>query len=250
MDIYFKFLFIITKRIIHKIQIKKMKIISTTLSIVFLGILSAASQGINLPTDYIRNEVQGNNLRLDKVQGSPYLNSEFDYGKVHVGEEMYGGQMRYNAFSDEIQLKENDGKIISLLKRNYISAEFNSKTFEIHSFEKNGKIKQGYFSVLVSRSSKDLGAIVLQRFKKNLIPAKEASSSYTKATPARFADENNIYIKVDAEPAKQIKLNKKGILSLLPKNKSKVEAFIKKNRLKLKKETELMTLVNYYNSLL
>jgi len=155
--------------------------------------------------------------------------------------------LRYNAFNDEIEMKEENNQIISLLKRNYIKASLGEKKFGIYSFIKDNVVKQGYFIELTDADTNK--AILLKRHKKVLLKAQEATSSYKKGSPARLIDEESYYLKIDESPAKLIKLNKKSILPFLKTKSKKVNEFISDNKFKLKKETELITLINYYNSL-
>lgn len=44
-----------------------------------------------------------------------------------------------------------------------------------------------------------------------------------------------------------IKLSKKSILEIFPKNAVEIEAFLKKKKMKIKSETDLIEVINYLN---
>lgn len=211
-----------------------------------VGISTLIAQGFNLPTDYIRNSAQGNNLNLAKIDGTPYLPVDFTLGKVNINKESYSGLLRYNAYNDEIELKENDGKVISLLKRPYIKAFIANDAYSIHKYT-NGddKIKQGY---LVEISNPEANTVLLMKLKKVLLPAQESTSSYRKDSPAKLIDEISYYVKEGENPAKRVKLGKRNVLSFF-KNNPKLKSYVSKNKLKLKSEKQLITFIDYINTI-
>ena len=114
--------------------------------ILALGASYAYGQNIDLPTEYINNTTLGgvNNLP-DNVEGSPYVNEEFVLGKVYAeGQDPYNGLLRYNAYQDGIEMKTAKG-IITLLKREYLSAEIGGDLYRIENYDNNGAIRKAYF---------------------------------------------------------------------------------------------------------
>ncbi|MEM1340427.1 MAG: hypothetical protein AAF634_04085 [Bacteroidota bacterium] len=204
------------------------------------------AQGLNLPTDFIRNNVQGNNLRWEEVEGSPYLNEEFQLGKIQINDTTYNGLLRYNAYSDEIEMNDNN-EVIGLLKRPYVKAVINSQTFGIHSFQDNNSVKQGYFIELTE--GVEGKTVFLQRIKRVLIPAQEATSSYKKGSPARLVVEDGYYIKTGDQPAVPIRLSKKSILAALADNEQALKTYVAENKLKLKSVEEVISFIQYSNTL-
>ncbi len=210
-----------------------------------LGATYAFGQNIDLPTEYINNSTLGgvNNLPAN-VQGSPYANEEFALGKVFIkGQDPYNGMLRYNAYQDGIEMKTDKG-VITLLKRDYLSAEIDGDLYLIENYKKNGAIRKGYFV------EKNKGkARLLFKQNKEFIAERPAASSYSKDQPAKFDDDNVYYLITEGNPGIEVKLKSKDILAALPDHQKEVEAYAKKNKNKMKSEEEVIQVLAYYNSL-
>jgi len=217
------------------------------LSIVFtLFIACTYAQNIELPTDYISNTTTGglSSGIPSNVQGSPYANEEFVIGKVFVNDDKpYNGILRYNAYSDGIEMKTENG-VITLLKRSYLKARIGGKLYLIESYKVNGTIRKTYFVEL----SQGKARLLLKQGKK-FVEARSASSSYTKDQPAKFEDERKYYIITEGNPGIEVRLKNKEVLQALPDHNKEVQAFVKSNKLKMKNEGDVLQVLTYYNSL-
>ena len=205
---------------------------------------SVHGQGLNLPTDYIRNSAQGNNIKWEKVEGSPYHYDEFKDGRLQINDSVYDARMRYNIYRDEIELKEEGNRIINLLKRGYIKIAIGNENLGIHRYISGDKLKQGYFLELTNNSV-DSSILLLKKLKTTLVEASEATSTYKKDTPPRLVREYDYYLKLSEKPARLIRLNKRSILSVL-KEDNKVRQYFSKN--KVKNEIEIINFIEFYNS--
>lgn len=204
----------------------------------------STGNNIHLPVDYLRNELLGNNNLPDNVVGSQYFIQEFLPGKVVVNDSIsYNAMLRYNAYSDEIEMQK-DGKISGLFKRPYLSAIINNDNFTIQNFQTDAGQKVGYFQTLVT------GPVSLYAKKTKLYsPGKKATSTYTKDVPPTFTDEIDYFILNTNELVLQkIKLKTKSIIELLGED-VKLKKFAKENEIEIKKENDLIKLINYYNGL-
>jgi len=211
-----------------------------------LSMSYAFAQNIELPTEYLNNSTLGgvNSGLPANVQGSPYANEEFVIGKVFVNDDKpYNGILRYNAYQDGIEMKTENG-IITLLKRDYLSAQIADKLYLIENYIKNGAVRKTYFVEL----SKGKARLLLKQGKK-FVEERLATSSYSKDKPPKFEDENSYYIITEGNAALEIRLRAKDVINALPDNKKELTAFVKKNKLKLKTEAEVIQLLEYYNSL-
>lgn len=204
---------------------------------------SAVSQNLDLPMEYLQNNASGKNLIPDNVDGSPYYDESWTYGTVHINETTYQRELRYNAYKDELEMKDK-GQILNLMKRGYIWANIGSKTYRIEEYITDGEqTRQGYFIKLNKGTAR-----LLVRKQKELMAAQAAASSYQRDRPARFIDKESYYLKVGERPASEIKLKEKDLLDNLDKE-AQLKAYIKANKLKLKTEDEVIQLLVYYNSL-
>ena len=231
-----------------------MKILVLTFTICLISFTGIAQQGItnNNQTNNSGGNSRPNQLMTMKkdysdipAEGSPYLVDKYVLGEIFMdGELQKKSLMRYNAFRDEFEIKENDGSNPTLLKRPYISVSLSTKKFVILDFEDEGKLKQGYFNPLNQGST-----ILYFRPKKKLTKAKEPKAGLESFVPARYVDDSDYYLKKGNNPAKKIKLNKSKILDFFQDKSSELKTYINENKLKLKTEAEVIKLLDYYNSI-
>ena len=203
--------------------------------------LGQSTTRVDLPMEYVRNTAVGNNLLPENIVGTPYFSEGFIKGMVHTKEgNPYSAMLRYNGYSDQIELKDMD-KTISLLKRDYISATIGSKKYAIKKYDENGTVKQGYFVVL-----NEGGLELLLKEDKEFVEGKEASTSYGNKIPPKFVERTTYYLKNGDMTAVPTKLKKKDILKLLGNKKALVD-YVNSNGLKLKSEAEVIELLNFAN---
>lgn len=181
--------------------------------------------------------------------GSPFFNDNFVIGTPYLkGEKQPGIPMRFNAFTDEIEMMSgNSGDIYNMIKKGYITAEFGGKTYSLHFLlDKNSKEKEGYL-ITLSQPGK------IQLFYKPikiLSKAKEPTSSYETYFPPSYIDESEYYIITSKNPtANIVKLKKKDILNLLADKMKDVESYVNKEKLNYKNEGDVIKIINFYNSL-
>jgi hypothetical protein len=201
------------------------------------------AQNIDLPTEYLQNNTSGKNSIPANVIGSPYFDDSWKFGTVYINETSFNRELRFNAFLDQIEMKEK-GETTSLYKRDYISAKIGEQNYLIEQYTVNSEaVRQAYFIELNKGKAR-----LLIRKQKELLAAQEAASSYQTDKPPRFIDKEAYFLKIDDKPAIEIKLKEKDILTLMNRE-DELKSFIKSNKMKLKTEDEVIQLLTYYNSL-
>lgn len=182
-----------------------------------------------------------------KYQGTPYVKTEYKMGTVTTqGKSDFKAPMRYNAQQNKIEFLGEDDKQRELLRRPYITANFDGKIYSILNYMEKGEEKLGYFNPL---NTEGKTRILLMPKKTMITGSKRLYNGYEQVTPVKFEDVSSYYIKKDRGPAEPIKLNKKSILKSLQDKAPELEAFISEHHLNLKKEVDAIRLVDYYNSL-
>jgi hypothetical protein len=182
-----------------------------------------------------------------EAEGSPYLGgTAFKNGGVFVRDSLeMRGALRYNAYRSEIEVADNDISYFSLLKRPYITAEIAERLFKMYNYKDAKNLDRvAYFNPL------NAGDMVLLfkpevKLKRGRVP----STSYDRLVPPKFIDISSYYIKIGEEPAREVKLKKKTFIGLLRDKKDQVSGFIEKNDLNLRHEEDVISLLNYYNTL-
>lgn len=212
-------------------------------SAVALLSLGLNAQNIDLPTDYIRNTLDGKNERQQNVIGSPYQNENFKPGTVTIADKSFNTYIRYNGLNDVFEIKNQAGEINALVRRPDIKITFDGKLHKIESYiDGNDMSKQRYFAVLADGETK-----LLKNEGIEYKEAEQASSSYSQSKPASLVPYVKYYMKKGNEKAVEVSLRKKSVLKLI--NDKRAEDYVKKNKLKLKKEEEVVEVLNYYNTL-
>lgn len=180
------------------------------------------------------------------VQGSPYLQEEFKRGGIYKNQELLVNvKMRFNAHRGEMEFIGVNDSIYVLGKTKELWAEMDSRSYRIMLFEnKIGQVRNAYFNELNEGDLKLLFKPQID-FKKG----KETYDSYRPKVKPSFVKNGSYYIKTGDTPANKIRLNRKNVLKLLSKEKEEILAFVKKNKLDLGNETDVVQLLNYYNSL-
>lgn len=218
--------------------------------ILFLALLVPTicfSQRIDIPIEFVRNNLNDSGVPNVNYKGSPYLNKEFVEGKVTVNNDMtYNREIRYNAYSDIFEFKDENNEIKTLQKSNIVTVKIEGKFFEMYDYLSNNSAKEGYFEKL-NRNGK---TILLKQHHKKFIDAVKANSSYQEDTPAKFVLNTSYFVKKDElSPAIKIILKKKNILRVLKDKEVSIKEYISKKKPNFKNEQEVAQLFDYYNSL-
>ena len=180
------------------------------------------------------------------IKGSPYQQNDFTDGNVvqNNGITYKKVPLRYNGYDDQIEFKDKKGAVM------YIGNPESYKEFKIGSqiyiFRKNLKSKpkvEGYFELL-----EDGKLQLLKRFEVSLKKA-EPAQAYSDPKPAEFIKKQPTYFIISNGNQIAEVRNEKDILELLPDQKETVSKYIKKNKLKVKREEDLRQVIVYYNSL-
>ena len=211
------------------------------------SILSQNSNYIGLPPDYLRNDFLGNNKVLPpETVGSPYLNERFVASTITLNDTIsYEESLRYNAFTDEIELSKSEG-ISALFKRPYLKAEIEGQKFVILDFEKDkGEKGTGYMIELVSDGNTKLYKRVTKVFQEG----RQAESSYKANTPPQFLDEEFYFLKTNEKKlAFKIKAKKKYLIEAIG-SEDQLKSYIKEKALNLSDEKDLIDLIAFSNSI-
>jgi hypothetical protein len=178
------------------------------------------------------------------IEGSPYVNEIFKKGKTIInGKHTSDALMRYDAYHDAIEIKNENDIARTLLRRNNIVAYIDGTTYMVKEYFEAGEKKMGYFN------PQNKGyARLLKKPKKIFVQAKNPENGYDTFKPAKYQDISMYYLQKGNEPAIETKLSKRKILRFLNYNSDTLKQFIKKNELNMRSESDIIKLINYYNT--
>jgi len=233
-----------------------MKVLKATLALFICVIFNLQGQDGNTGSNQmLLNEI--NNVMMTtgttsggKIEGSPYLKESFEAANV-IGYDNVIYNVRYNVYTDEIEVKIADGsikKINSSLDNLIVKTTISKTVFEpLNYINRNRETKKGFLISLTPNY--DEIKLYLKKSKR-FVEAKPAQSGYDKDEPAKFKDENDEYfIKYGEGYPVQVPRKKKDLAKIFKDKEDKAMDFIKENRIKSNKKEDLISLVNYINSI-
>lgn len=185
------------------------------------------------------------NLNYSQIQGTPYLDSNFQQGEIFTKSKLLGTYpLRFNVYTENFEFRKSDQKILELNNPERIGRIVLENTTFIYAPFKNKKnIGNGFFERL--NSGKAQGLI---RYKVQFIKA-TPPGAYQDAEPARFSSIQKYYFVRFGDGA-ALPINKNSeFLKELPDHKQQISRYMKKKRLRVSRGNDLVKLLDYYNSL-
>lgn len=203
---------------------------------------------IEIPQEFVNSQV-GNSTKGIKFKGSPYLNEVFVKGEIIVNDSntTFITKIRYNAYSEVFELQDGSNKKTALNKNKTVSVFMGKQHFAIYSFLEDNKLKEGYLEILNSEGK----MMLYKQYKKKFIDVIKAQSGYSEDKPAKFVLESPVFYiqKNKSDPLEEISLKKKSILNIFSDNKPAINNYVKKHKLNLKKQEDVVVLFDFYNAL-
>lgn len=205
-----------------------------------IGIIDS-SEGFLQSFDFnkFKSAERGKILTYDDVQGTPYFNKQYENAKVIGFKEVV--LARYNMYSDEVDFMQGD-KVLSFPKsKEYANIQFLNSKQALLWLDGEGD-QSGYFFVLVNGKNK-----LLRKNKVKFSDESPATTSYSNPSPPKFTNMPLTYfILTEKNELLQLK-NSKEIANFFTTGKEKINTFIKTNKIKSDKESDLIKLVTYIN---
>ena len=194
--------------------------------------------------------VNVNSNQSSNIKGSKYLNEDFITTKISsMPDQIFG--VRYNIYDDQMEFQGVDNTVYSLNKTDdSVKITFIATNESYHLFnyiDESGRQKKGYFMKL-NKEGKNL---ILKKHKVVFIEEQASKTGYDEPKPAMFKSlKDRIYIKLGSKEAIELPTKKKKLAkALFPENSKAILDFINSNKIKLTKESDLITFVNYLNTL-
>jgi len=197
--------------------------------------------------EHVFQQKSTGDLSEDNIEGSPYLNKEYEIGEVLTEKHVryVNVPLRYNIYSNEIEFKNAKGQTLSIdFPGNIKEVKIGHAVFvyRLYSFS-HKKLSAGYFQ-LMNRGKVE--GLIHYRV---IFKAAEPALAYKEARPPTFEQKPAYYfVSIQKKPAVQVK-NLKALITLLGNHKKELEAFARKEKIKVRRKNDLMRLLQYYNSI-
>ncbi|WP_412983740.1 hypothetical protein [Pontimicrobium sp. IMCC45349] len=183
------------------------------------------------------------------VEGSKYLTDSYQLASIStMPDNLF--KVKYNIFSGEMEVESQNNKAYALNKyrKDIVITFINTKTsFKLFDYiDDDGNKRTSYFSILKSSGDNTI-------LKKQIIIFQEekfSKTGYDEHKPPQFKRlKDRTYIKVKDNMAVLMPKNKSKFAALFPESKDDILKFIKKNKIKLSKDSDLVTLIEHINTL-
>ncbi|NER14440.1 hypothetical protein GWK08_13380 [Leptobacterium flavescens] len=220
------------------------KIALLTLLILFIAPVKAQNIVDNSRGGQIDVILRNNsNQPVDGALGSPYISENFIPAKVNAFNEIYS--VRYNGAVDAMEFKSSDDKILVLDKLSEYTISFataDKKTYQTVTFDSG---KRGFAVLLWNDEDSKSGLYLKERVE--FIPRQPAVSSYSKDQPAKYKRVKDVFFfKGTNGVLKEISTKKKKFYALFEGKEKEVQQFVKKNKLKISKQQDLVKIISFY----
>jgi hypothetical protein len=180
------------------------------------------------------------------IEGSEYFDEEFVKGDMLTqNSELFSGiPMRYNAYFENMEIRLPDSMVYTMSDPGLIFQVRLKKDVMIftHYISPLGE-KDGFLYVLYE------GKCSLYRRNYKVFREKIPSNGILSEVPAKLVDKPKEYYIRSKDKTPTVILSKKDLLLILNDHPSEVEDFLKKEKVKLNKDEDLIKLLTYYDSL-
>jgi hypothetical protein len=184
-------------------------------------------------------------LTYADIKGFPYYNA--DFLPARFGDTSVVLPIRYDVFKGTVEILKNDGVYEvpneNILKDSPLSKFTFEKSRETLILVDTHNELSGYFFRLADGKNQLLKKIIVE-FK----PEIPAPNHLIQAIPPRFEKQDPIYFIKTEEDFIKIPKDIIEFLNYFPENKDEISDFVKKNKIKLNREKDLIKLVNFLNS--
>ena len=206
---------------------------------------------INDLFELIKNRVNKNPNTNPKVKGSEYFDkifkpAEVKYFDKDLNENIF---LRYNAYKDEIEFSYNPKTLSSdkiLMKNMNISCSIEGEKYVYTNYIGiSGLRKEGYLIVLFIGKKYAL----YEKRIKVFMEGSEAKTSLERSFDPRFVEKFKYYVSKNNSEKKEIKINKKNLVDFLDLDAKNKKRIIKQNKLKFKKASDIITILNEFDQI-
>ncbi len=213
------------------------KILHTLLFLSTSALCAQFSQAVGEPSKRM--------TELESYAGSIYIDKQ--YQKASVIDEKsgtYETMLKYNIYTDALEHKKG-GKINEVIKTPTTYARINDDYYYYCNFQtEHGSRRNGYY-ILV-----ELNDVyrVYKKYDLDITEPKEMDPLTGTSSTGKVKVKTTFYLEEDGMIV-ELPMNKKEFLAAFSDKEEELKEYIKKEKIRIKKETDLVRLVAKYNAL-
>ena len=188
-------------------------------------------------------------INFSEIEGSPYLNEKLIGGMVKfTNGDSVNYFLRYDMYSDEMEYLDKT-KLLTInksLAQNLDHLRLSNDNFVYKEFYIKKNKDEGYLIRLVDDRCKLYKRLTIDF--QNAAPTK---TGVHEGTPDAFVNKRVLWFySIDNKPITFFSADNAGLKAIAGSHYEKLKSYTKKERLKIRKEEDLIRWFNYYNSLL
>ena len=215
----------------------------------FLTIMAEAQpSGMELNFQRVRS---GDRFVSDgNTTGTPFYHDQYVTGSIYLNDELAASNMylKYNAYRDiflavtDLNTPDEQAQVVAKAKGMKIMVN-NEEFITLPSV--NNRFEMQNYQVVV-RGKK---VTLLKKISKLFIEGSRATTSLTRDVPSTYSDRSDFYMLSQTGDFTEVPSSSRKILALFPEDRKALATAVKKYRLNLKKEIDLIRFIGYYNRL-
>lgn len=187
--------------------------------------------------------------QYESVEGSPFLYEKWNKGTVTLdnGTIYKDISLKYDQVRDVLLFESKGGEAFEFVNKvksfKIVTAESGENKERVFrsGYKQGNDIKENNFIEVLAVGKVEL----LKKTTKQILE----ESSYESALKKKNIHAKESHYLSDGTALSKIKMNEKSLLTALKDKDAELNEYLKKNNLKIKKEEDVLQLVNYYNSL-
>jgi hypothetical protein len=191
------------------------------------------------------NYLENQRERYASIDGSPYLDESFREGSLSFRGTRYDGlALRLNVYEGYFEFETDEGvKYFDPAETPADTVWMGGDTYLQVYYRSGRNLKRSYMKLLNAGSTAVLRESVI------ILADPQPAQGYDEAKPARFEPRpDKLFIRVEGNTAQEFK-GKNSLEEIFPDHLEELAGFVKAEKLKLKKEEEIIRLCTYYDSI-
>lgn len=183
-----------------------------------------------------------NTVRYEAIDGTPYLSESFSKGLVIMNSgDTLTGEFRFDIYANQIEFKKKEAILCISVPDSIIKIELEDYTLVYKKFKTGFETRKGYLVVL------EEGDISLFLQRNKILYQAEPPRPYQDPRPARFENGKDLlFMQSGDNPAEKI-AKEEDVIRICGDRGAEAKKFVDKEKLNLKKQSDIIELVKYLN---
>ncbi len=184
-------------------------------------------------------------LELESYAGSIYESKDYQKGSIiDTKSGTFDIRIRYDIFNDALEYKEN-GKSYQVIKTKTTHVRINDEYYYYCKFKDSRGLRRNGYYILVELNEQYR---IYKKYDLKITEPKEMDPTTGSSTMGKIKQITTYYIE-ENNAIKELPISKKDFLASFTDKEEELKTYMKKEKIRLKKEEDLMKLVAKYNAL-